>query len=614
MAFQAGEGFVDFTARDSKLNTVASRVRRTMRGVQNVMLKVSRVARNMLLVSAGAIAGFIKLHAEQEKAEKSLDAPLISLGESTEKWSEALRQAASDIQAITTIGDEFTLGLFSQALNLGIAVENLDSTTRSAIGLSRALKIDLNTALRFTALAFQGETTILRRYIPALRQTEDATEQLAIVQRLMNAGFEQAQAETETLSGRLTQLKNRLGDVGERLGRAFLPLLDKFTSKIEAIATVVERLGDDALDKLAESAKKTGTVLIALWLAPTMIRAALGLVGIIGGVTASIATMGTTAAIAAGTLTGVFGVALVALGVILADVTKQTGALLAKLISVQEQANLSGKTVEALRRFEKSKTEGETQQQQNLKEIAALTAKIKEDEDAIKKTRKENRREDDGFLDAAEIRVSRNKRLIDLRKEENKELQKSLDREQQIAAAIAQKGKIEEKAIDAFAKLQKSSIIKDLSLDLLRLTDPIEAQRQSINNMFDDLIDKAKKVREELIKSGLGVPLSAGKVLSSRIQQLEELRRANLALLKQPEPEADVIDQPDIPAQARPEFIGLADLFRRLATAGQQEIPQQQLEVQKQMSKSLQQQTAIQLQQKKSLSTIATNTAVGILS
>jgi len=176
----------------------------------------------------GALVGGIKqlasLAMEQEKAEQALQAALAATGQGFGDHEAAMKSLAAEVQRNTIYGDEFVLGLMTQATNLGVTAGNMKQTTQDAIGLATALNMDLNTALRYSILATQGEFTMLQRYIPALRKTTDVTKKLAIVQKLAAGGWEQARVQIKTTAGSLAQVKNELGDVGEKLGAGFLPL------------------------------------------------------------------------------------------------------------------------------------------------------------------------------------------------------------------------------------------------------------------------------------------------------------------------------------------------------------------------------------------------------
>jgi len=125
---------------------------------------------------------------------------------------------ASSIQAVTTYGDEQILKLMALQRNLGVTSDRLEEATKASIGLAAATGRDVNSMAMYIALAEQGEFTMLRRYIPALRSTTDATEQLQIITDFAARGFLVAQENAKTFSGSLEQLRNLYGDVLERIG------------------------------------------------------------------------------------------------------------------------------------------------------------------------------------------------------------------------------------------------------------------------------------------------------------------------------------------------------------------------------------------------------------
>ena len=164
----------------------------------------------------------ISLAMEQEKAEVALAAALRANGEYTEDIIEKNKRFASSIQAVTTYGDEEVLRLMALQKNLGVTAERLEAATKMSIGLAAATGRDVQSMAMYIALAEQGEFTMLRRYIPALRATEDSTEQMRIVTEFAARGFEVAQESAKTFSGGLQQLKNLFGDVQERIGNVIV--------------------------------------------------------------------------------------------------------------------------------------------------------------------------------------------------------------------------------------------------------------------------------------------------------------------------------------------------------------------------------------------------------
>lgn len=213
---------------------VANLVKNAFRGITAVLRRVGFAFAG--LVAAAAVT--VKAFATQQKAEEALSAALAANGEEVDRLLPKLKALASEIQNVTEIGDENILMLMTQLRNLGVTGAKMEEATRGAIGLSKALGLDLNTAARGVALALQGEFTILQRYIPALRTATTASEKMAILQEVMGKGFTQAKDAAQTLTGAFNQLKNDFGDLLEAIGEAIsegLGLTDVFQNLRERI-------------------------------------------------------------------------------------------------------------------------------------------------------------------------------------------------------------------------------------------------------------------------------------------------------------------------------------------------------------------------------------------
>ena len=192
-------------------------------------LKMSAMGAAAGFLGAGALVVGMKKAADaagvQEAAEKKL---ATALGHT----SKELLKQASAFQQQSKHGDETIIEMMALASNMGIAENQLSETTQMAIGLSEALGVDMNMAMKAAAGAIQGDTNMLTRYIPELKTTTDQTEKLGIVQRAANKGFEQSKALTNTMVGAMNQAKMAIGDAGEALGDLIAPMV-----KAGAVAT-----------------------------------------------------------------------------------------------------------------------------------------------------------------------------------------------------------------------------------------------------------------------------------------------------------------------------------------------------------------------------------------
>lgn len=206
---------------------------------------------NTLTRAPAIIQSSIDAYARQEGAEANLAAAIRATGASAGSTTEALKALAGNLQRITTYGDETTLEMQALAVSLGVPAGKMQDCIEGAIGLSKALKIELKQATIISAQVLQGKTEKLNEYLPALKNAETNAEKLAIAQMAMARGFSQAKAETETLAGAAKQCANIWGDNAELVGKSLAPAykaflqvataLGEFFNKNSAIITIITR-------------------------------------------------------------------------------------------------------------------------------------------------------------------------------------------------------------------------------------------------------------------------------------------------------------------------------------------------------------------------------------
>lgn len=164
----------------------------------------------------------------QEAAETRLTALMQARGTYTDAAIDQYRRFATQIQQTTIYGDEMVLGLIQQTEALGLSGDSAERAARNAIALSAALGMSAESAIRMTANLERGDTSMLTRYMSTLKSIEDPTLRAAEAQRMLANMFAAANAEAETTSGQIQQMRNAVGDayeaVGEFVAGAIVPL------------------------------------------------------------------------------------------------------------------------------------------------------------------------------------------------------------------------------------------------------------------------------------------------------------------------------------------------------------------------------------------------------
>jgi len=250
MATKIGSLFGDVSLRTSQLDKDIAGVGKKLKKMGKNMQSLGK---SMTMGLTAPLAAFgalsVKAFAEQEKAESTLRASLQASGQEVDANMQKLKRMASEIQKVTTVGDEMSLAMMQQAVSMGVQADQLDEATRGAIGLSKAFNLDLKMAMRASSAALLGQTEMLTRYIPELKDIEDPAERVALVHLKMGEGFTVATAEANATGGQLIQLKNAFGDLQEQVGEILAEYLTPLIDKLRALVTKLQE-ADPALMKL----------------------------------------------------------------------------------------------------------------------------------------------------------------------------------------------------------------------------------------------------------------------------------------------------------------------------------------------------------------------------
>lgn len=190
-------------------------------------------------IGAGrAFRAIIEATGVQDAAVAKLNATLAATQHAAGLTSAELQKIASDMQAVTTSGDETNLGLLSLLLTFKqIGGDILPEVLERTLDLAEAMGGDAKGAalqlgkalndpvLGISALSRAGVsfTEDQKEVIKALVDTGDvAGAQRVILEELAGEFGGVARAARETLPGALAALKNAVGDLAERVGQAGL--------------------------------------------------------------------------------------------------------------------------------------------------------------------------------------------------------------------------------------------------------------------------------------------------------------------------------------------------------------------------------------------------------
>ena len=254
---------VALTLNDKQFQSGLRKATKSMTKFGKSMQRTGRnLSRNLTLPLAAfggvAVAAFDK----QAKAIAQVDAGLRSTGASVGFTSQQLQQMAADLQAKTLFGDEVILkDATAQLLTFtNITGEQFAKTQMAALNLATKLDGDLKTssiqlekalndpvanlgALSKSGIQFSEEQKAVIKSLAETNRLADA--QNIILEELEKQYGGSAEAAAQAGAGPLLQLKNRLGDLTEDIGRLLLPMLVKLAEGLKSIMTAFSNLSPE---------------------------------------------------------------------------------------------------------------------------------------------------------------------------------------------------------------------------------------------------------------------------------------------------------------------------------------------------------------------------------
>jgi hypothetical protein len=232
-----------------KINADGANAKRVMTEMEGRVDKFAKnmqkigttLTRNLTLPLTALASAGIALANTQLQAE----AKLLTALKGREDIQKRLIAQASELQARSTYGDEEIIAQQAILAAMGLTEEQIKRTIQAATELSAALGMDLSSAVRNLGKTYGGLTGELGETIPALKDiSAEALRNGAAIDYVNEhyQGF--AQTAAETGAGPLVQLKNKLGDLGEKIGTVLMPALTALIDKVSRFVDLLAKMPD----------------------------------------------------------------------------------------------------------------------------------------------------------------------------------------------------------------------------------------------------------------------------------------------------------------------------------------------------------------------------------
>ena len=137
----------------NQAETLSKRLSATDAVIEGAFYHIGAKITDMATQLPSAITKSIQAFGQQEMAVSRLAASIRSHGGNVSEVLPIMQNFASEMQRITTYGDEQVIAMQAMAASMGISAEQMQGVIRSAIGLSAALKMDVMTAVKAASAA-----------------------------------------------------------------------------------------------------------------------------------------------------------------------------------------------------------------------------------------------------------------------------------------------------------------------------------------------------------------------------------------------------------------------------------------------------------------------------
>nr|DAL47393.1 MAG TPA_asm: Putative tail length tape measure protein [Caudoviricetes sp.] len=241
----------------SSLNSFGKKSRQSLAFLNNLNGSLSFAGKAFTLVSssikkaAATIKDLNDTALVQIKAEKQLEAAAKNNPFLNAQNVKQLKNFASELQNIGTIGDEELLPLMAQLASAGRTQAEIQEIMSAALDVSASGAMSMESAVRNLNKTFSGLSGELGESIPQIKSLTKEQLQNGEAVKIIAKQYAGMAAETAKATGSGVQLSNAIGDLKEQLGMGFAaiiaPIQRLFTNLVtkvtQAIGLVNEFLG-----------------------------------------------------------------------------------------------------------------------------------------------------------------------------------------------------------------------------------------------------------------------------------------------------------------------------------------------------------------------------------
>lgn len=177
--------------------------------------RLKNIAKGAGVAVAAGVAIAAKEATEAENVTMRMIATLKTLDGATVATAEQFKKTASELQKVTTFGDDEIVNGMTDLLLITQDYNDTIKLTATMLDMAAGSGLDLKTSAQLLGRVYKGDTGMLKRYGIVLDEGATSMEALDAISKRF-AG--QAASRTKTTSGGMKQITNDVSDFGEAVG------------------------------------------------------------------------------------------------------------------------------------------------------------------------------------------------------------------------------------------------------------------------------------------------------------------------------------------------------------------------------------------------------------
>lgn len=219
-----------------------------LNGTVGLVGKTFKVVTQAIGKAADSVKEYIEAANKQMKAETQLEAAAKNNPYLNSENVKQLKDFASQLQSIGTIGDEELLPMMGQLAAAGRTQNEIQDIMSAALDVSASGAMSLESAVKNLNKTYSGLSGELGENIPQIKALTAEQLKSGEAVKVVAAQYKGMAAETTKATGSGIQLKNAVGDLKEQLGMGWAsitaPINRLFTSIIVTVGNAIGKVNE----------------------------------------------------------------------------------------------------------------------------------------------------------------------------------------------------------------------------------------------------------------------------------------------------------------------------------------------------------------------------------